>query len=106
MKMKNFIFKGLLVLSLVSSSIPVFTYAGCKGDGVKQSKKWIESSSNSGNRGVGYVDMDSYHTTTVKLYHKDSTVKKGSCSGSGKVQAQTGWYKKYGTDLSVRVFYK
>lgn len=50
--------------------------------------------------------MESYHTTTVKLYHKDSTVKKGSCSGSGKVQAQTGWYKKYGTDLSVRVFYK
>ena len=58
------------------------------------------------NYAYGYVTMDPYHTTTVKLYHSGTEVRSGSASGTGKVAAQTDYYKAYGTNLSSKVFYK
>ena len=81
----------LLATSLFLNCAPILANAGVISDG---------------NYAYGYVTMDPYHTTTVKLYHSGTEVRSGSASGTGKVAAQTDYYKAYGTNLSSKVFYK
>lgn len=95
----------LLAISLFLNCVPILANAGVISDGVKASYHTVMYSRN-GNYAYGYVTMDPYHTTTVKLYHSGTEVRSGSASGTGKVAAQTDYYKAYGTNLSSKVFYK
>lgn len=104
-KVKAIVSGSLLVLSLFATVLPVDSYAGVRSDGVTASKAVVKSDSD-GNYAYGYVKMETYHTTTTKLYYNGSEVRSGAATGTGKVIATTGHYTKHGTNLSARVFYK
>lgn len=104
-KLKKITAGALLALSLFTTILPVETHAGVISDGVLASCAQVRSVGN-GNYAYGYVTMFRYHTTTVKLYHRNSQVRSAVASGKGKVSASTSKYTAYGTNLSARVFYK
>ena len=71
----------LLAISLFLNCVPILANAGVISDGVKASYHTVLYSKN-GNYAYGYVTMDPYHTTTVKLYHSGTEVRSGSAKGS------------------------
>lgn len=104
-KIKAIVAGSLMALSLCATVLPVSSYAGVRDDGVTASKAVVKSDTN-GNYAYGYVTMSNFHTTTTKLYYNGAEVRSGANSGTGKVEATTGYYTDHGSSLSARVFYK